>query len=80
MGQRKREKVSLLGLRDVIKTLCNRVQFEALFACFGAASPRTLSSGRKGTMLASRVGFHGIMASKKVAGVLCSFGFNKVPG
>jgi hypothetical protein len=57
VGQRKREKVSLLGLRDVIKTLCNRVQFEALFVCFGAASPRTLSSGRKGTMLASRVGF-----------------------
>jgi len=27
------------------------------FVCFGAASPRTLSSGRKGTMLASRVGF-----------------------
>jgi hypothetical protein len=50
---------------DVIETLCNRVQFEAFFVCFGAASPRTLSSGRKGAMLASRVGFMALWQARR---------------
>jgi hypothetical protein len=54
-GAKKEREVSFVGSEGCDQNFCATVyNSKPCFVCFGAASPRTLSSGRKGTMLASR--------------------------
>ncbi len=65
-GAKKEREVSFVGSEGCDQNFCATVyNSKPCFVCFGAASPRTLSSGRKGTMLASRVGFMALWQARR---------------